>query len=165
MNDTLTHIKTHIYDPCALEISDFKLEPESAAYGACQFKLNGKHIVCRNAKVTPKKVGQFVTYWKRNNKGPIQPFDETDAVDFYAVNVRTETKFGQFVFPKSVLIQKGIITTTKKEGKRAFRVYPYWDTAKSKQAERTQKWQSPYFYEINASTDFKKVSALFNTEL
>jgi hypothetical protein len=78
--------------------------------------------------------------------------------------VRTEKKFGQFVFPKSVLIKKGIISTRKKEGKRAFRVYPNWDVAKNKQAERTQKWQLDYFYEINATTDLQKVTGLYKIE-
>ncbi len=80
------------------------------------------------------------------------------------MNVRTEKKFGQFVFPKSILIKKGIISTTKKEGKRAFRVYPNWGIIKEKQAEQTQKWQLNYFYEINDSTDFKKVMELYNAE-
>jgi hypothetical protein len=109
-------------------------------------------------------VGQFVTFWKRNGNGIIEPLEEADRIDFYAVSVRTEKEFGQFVFPKSVLIKKGIIATAKKEGKRAFRVYPNWDIAKNKQAERTQKWQLDYFYEINDSTDFKKVAELYKIE-
>ncbi len=76
------------------------------------------------------------------------------------MNVRNENEFGQFVFPKYVLIKKGIISTENKEGKRAFRVYPKWDVTKNKQAERTQKWQLNYFYEINNSTDLKKVLGL-----
>ena len=80
-----------------------------------------------------------MTFWKRNGDGPIEPLNETDQIDFNTVNVRTENELGQFVFPKSVLIKKGIISAERKEGKRAFRVYPNWDTAKNKQAERTQK--------------------------
>ena len=103
-----------------------------------------------------------MTFWKRNGNGPIEPFNESDQIDFYTVNVRTENKFGQFVFPKSVLIKKDIISTEKKEGKRGFRVYPKWDIVKKKQAERTQKWQLNYFYEINSSTDLQKVNELYN---
>ena len=164
MDDTLNQIKTEVYDACALEISNFKLESESKEYDACRFILSGRRIISRNAKITPKKVGQFVTFWKRNGDGPIAPFEETDPIDFYVVNVRTENNFGQFVFPKSVLIKKGIISTEKKEGKRAFRVYPIWDIAKSKQAERTQKWQLDYFYEVIASIDLEKVSKLYEME-
>lgn len=162
MDFNLNQIKTEIYDKCALEISNFKLEPESKEYDACQFELNGLHLICRNAKITPKKVGQFVTFWKRKGHGPIEPFEETDKVDFFAVNVRSENKFGQFLFPKSVLIKKGILSTKTKEGKRAFRVYPSWDIANSKQAERTQKWQLDYFYLIEDSTDLKRVVGLLS---
>ena len=162
MDKNLNQIKTEIYDKCSLEISDFKIEAESKEYNACRFQLNELNILSRNAKITQKKVGQFVTFWKRNENGQIEPFDENDQIDFYTVNVRTENEFGQFVFPKSVLIKKGIISTEKKEGKRAFRVYPNWDIPKSKQAERTQKWQLNYFYQINGSTDLQKVTELYN---
>ncbi|MFT5889959.1 MAG: hypothetical protein ACI9Y7_000047 [Dokdonia sp.] len=164
MDDNLNQIKTDVYDICGLEISDFKLEPESKEYDACRFTLNRRNVISRNAKITPKKVGQFVTFWKRNGNGPIEPFNETDLIDFYVVNVRTKNDFGQFVFPKSILIKKGIISIEKKEGKRAFRVYPKWDITKSKQAERTQKWQLDYFYEINSSTDLEKVFKLYKME-
>ena len=157
-------IKTKIYDKSALEISDFRDEQESKEYDACRYKINELNIISRKAKTTPKKIGQFVTFWKRNGNGPIEPFCETDQIDFYVVNVRTENEFGQFVFPKSVLIKKGIITTSKKEGKRAFRVYPDWDTTKSNQAKRTQKWQLKYFYQINDSTDLNKVAELYKCD-
>lgn len=162
MDENLNQIKTEIYDKCSFEILHFKLEPESREYDACRFDLDGRKIICRNAKITPKRVGQFVTFWKRNENGPIEPFEENDKIDFYVVNVRTENGFGQFVFPKSVLIGKGIISSGKKEGKRAFRVYPSWDIVKNKQAELTQNWQLSYFYEIGKMTDFKKVNDLYS---
>lgn len=162
MDKNLKQIKSEIYDRCSLGISEFTLETESKEYNACRFQLNGLNILSRSSKITPKKIGQFVTFWKRNGNGPIEPFNEKDPIDFYIVNVRSENQFGQFVFPKLALIKKGIISTKKKEGKRAFRVYPNWDTAKNKQAERTQKWQLNYFYQINSSTDLQKVMALYN---
>lgn len=162
MDQNLNQIKTEIYDKCALEISNYKIEQESSEYNACRFQLNGQTILSRNAKITPKKVGQFVTFWKRNRNGSIEPFSQNDQIDFYIVNVRTDSEFGQFVFPQSVLIKKGIITTEKKEGKRAFRVYPTWDKPKSKQAEQTQKWQLNYFYLINHSTELQNVRELYN---
>ncbi len=163
MDRNLAQIKKEVYHRCLLEISAFTIEQESKEYDASRFELNGLKIITRNAKITPKKVGQFVTFWKRNENGPIEPFNDTDRIDYYTVNVRTESAFGQFVFPKSVLIKKGIISTQKKEGKRAFRVYPNWDVTKNKQAERTQKWQLNYFYEINTLTDFKRVIELYKT--
>ncbi|WP_405207319.1 MepB family protein [Aquimarina sp. LLG6339-5] len=164
MDDNLSQIKRKVYDRCSLKILDYVNEPESQEYCACRFKLNGQNILSRTAKVTPKKVGQFVTFWKRKENGPIEPYHKSDQIDFYIVNVSKENKFGQFVFPKSLLIKKGIISTEIKEGKRAFRVYPKWDITKSKQAERTQKWQLNYFYEINDKIDIEKVLELYKSQ-
>lgn len=161
MNDLLRKIKTNIYNNCGFTLSNLTLESESKEYHACRFELNGFKVICRNAKVTPKKVGQFVTFWKRTNNGPIEPLHETDLFDFYVVNVQVENQFGQFVFPKEVLIKKGIVSTDKKEGKRAFRVYPSWDNTTSKQAEQSQRWQLNYFYELNKTTDLKSVIELY----
>lgn len=66
MNNNLKQIKTDVYDKCSFGISDFENEPESKEYDACRFKLNGLNIISRKAKITPKKIGQFVTFWKRN---------------------------------------------------------------------------------------------------
>jgi hypothetical protein len=164
MDHTLTQIETKVYEPCALKISGIRLEKESKEYNASQFELNGLRIVNRDAKITPKKIGQFVTFWKRSKNGPIEPFHENDSFDFFTVNVQTSNQLGQFVFPKSVLIKKGIISTLQKEGKRAFRVYPVWDIPKSKQAERTQKWQLDYFYLIDDSIDFDRVRKLYGVD-
>jgi hypothetical protein len=142
-------------------MSNFKVESEGSNYYACQFNLNEFHILSRNAKVTPKKVGQFVTCWKRDASGQTVPFSERDSVDFYAINVKLEDKFGQFVFPKSILAKKGIISTERSEGKRGFRVYPKWDAPTSKQAEKTQQWQLAYFYEINEFTDLSRANELY----
>lgn len=161
MDDNLDQIKINVFDNCGLIISNFQMEMESTEYGACRFNLSGRKIICRNSKITPKKVGQFVTFWKRNSNGNIGPLDDKDLFDFYIVNVKTKTEFGQFIFPKSILIEKGIISTDTKEGKRAFRVYPTWDIPDNKQAERSQKWQLDYFYEINDSLDLKRAEELY----
>lgn len=161
MDKNLSQIEAQVYNKCGLEISDLKIEVESKEYNASRFELNGLKIIYRNAKITPKKNGQFVTFWKRKNNQPIEPFNESDQIDFYVINVRAKDKFGQFVFPKSVLIKRGIISSENKEGKRGFRVYPGWDTTASKQAGKTQKWQLNYFYEIGERTDLIKVTELY----
>ena len=63
-----------------------------------------------------------------------------------------------------MLIKRGIISTNKKDGKRAFRVYPKWDFPKNRQAEKTQKWQLENFYEVDNSTDLNKVVELYGVE-
>lgn len=161
MNTNLEDLQNNIYKSCNFKITALRIDTESAEYDACQFTLNRKQIISRSSKITPKKVGQFVTFWKRANaEAPIVPFDTDDNFDFFVVNIRTDNHFGQFVFPKAILIKKGIISTTTKEGKRAFRVYPSWDTPTSKQAEKTQKWQLYYFYDAK-TVDLEKVKSLY----
>jgi len=152
--------KELVYDSCNFECSEPQSELESQDYNAFEFKINNLSIKFRTAKITPTKTGQFVTLWKRNKNGIIEPFDLNDAIDFVIVNVRKEDLLGQFIFPKSILLQKGIFSTATKEGIRATRVYPPWDKTSSKQALKTQKWQLDYFYEISPNLNldqFKKL--------
>ena len=146
-NDLLI-AKEQVYDKCGFECSLPQKEKESTEYGACTFTLNSQTVLFRTAKITPTKTGQFVTLWKRIENGPIQPFDDKDPIDLVIINTRKSDRLGQFIFPKSVLCEQGIISTSKKEGKRAIRVYPPWDEPTSKQAQKTQKWQLEFFLEI-----------------
>lgn len=164
LSGDLLEFKTQVYEKCGFSISNFELESESKEYSACRFVLNRRLVLCRNAKTTPKKSGQFVTFWNRVDKGPIAPFHASDSIDFFVINVRTENRFGQFVFPKSVLVTEGILSTKQKEGKRAFRVYPPWDSGLNKQAQRTQLWQVNYFFEVDNSIDLSKVVQLYAAE-
>jgi hypothetical protein len=161
LNDHLKQIKEEVYARCNLYLTGYQKELESKEYDACTFQLNDLKIISRSSKITPKKAGQFVTFWKRNGNGPIEPFEQTDEFDFFVVNVRTEINMGQFVFPKAVLIKKGIVSTSKKEGKRAIRVYPSWDQPTNTTAMRTQKWQLDYFFKVNKDVDYEKVKQLY----
>src|SRR3954469_10122832 len=137
--------KELVYDVCHFDFGDPKLNSESTEYAACSFELNGKLIQHRVSKITPTKMGQFVTIWKRNQDGITVPFDLSDELDFIIITSRSGDNFGQFIFPKTVLADKGIITQNGKTGKRGIRVYPPWDIPNSKQAEKTQSWQVNYF--------------------
>ena len=110
MNSILIDAKNLLYDLCGFELSNIEIEKESAEYAAHRFEINNLKILFRQAKITPTKVGQFVTLWKRTKeKDPIKPFEFTDNIDLFVITVKTEKRFGQFVFPKSVLIEKGIV--------------------------------------------------------
>lgn len=129
-------------------------EPESQDYGACTFKSEGVRVKFRSAKITPKKVGQFVTFWKRGNDGSVQPYDTEDDFQSLVVSVRCQGRFGHFVFPKDILFQYGILSRSGKGGKRAVRIYPPWDQPTSRQAQKTQAWQLAYFKESHADASF-----------
>jgi len=133
------------YEPSGLLCKNFGKEAESAQYGAFTFTMNNRSIKFRVAKITPTKTGQFVTLWKRIGKGPIQPHDLEDPVDLFVISVRTFEHLGQFVFPKTVLCEKGIVSKKGEGGRRAMRVYPPWDRPNNRQAEKTQQWQLPFF--------------------
>ncbi len=151
------------YNPAGLICQKLTEEAESQDYGACTFEINNRLVKFRTAKITPTKIGQFVTLWKRIGKGPILPYDMADPVDLFVVSVRSSKGFGQFVFPKVVLGQKGFISHGGTGGKRAMRVYPPWDITDSRQAQNTQAWQLIYFFEIDspALTDIAKIQRLF----
>ena len=155
--------KKLVYDTCNLDCTQPLPETESAEYSAYRFHIN-KNIICyREAKITPTKTGQFVTLWKRNISGTIEPFDYSDFIDFVIISVRKEHNFGQFIFPKSILADKGIITQNGNAGKRGIRVYPPWDNPTNKQAEKTQTWQTKYFLTIKKedTIDLDWVNKLF----
>ena len=90
LNNNLIQVKEKIYDPCDFELTNFIQEIESTEYDACQFQLNGKTIISRTSKITPKKVGQFVTFWKRIPSGIIAPFEASDTFDFFVVNTKID---------------------------------------------------------------------------
>ena len=126
-------------------MTDFVVEKESKEYEGCNFKLNDLKIYFRKAKITPKKEGQFVTFYKRIQSGVIAPFDDEDDFQFLIVNVEFENQRGYFIFPKLLLAQKNILTTSIKDGKRAFRIYSPWDEPKNKQALTSQQWKLDCF--------------------
>lgn len=154
----LQKAQSQLYTPHAMQITDFVQQAESAEYGACTFRLNGRPVIHRVSKITPAKTGQFVTIWKRNEAGDTCPFDATDDFDYVIITATSGAEFGQFIFPKNVLIEKGIVTANGREGKRGIRVYPPWDAANSKQAVLTQQWQTLYFV---AHAKMANISVLF----
>lgn len=164
IHQDLLDIKSLLYDPCRFTCSRPVMESESIDYGAYKFRLNGFSILFRIAKITPTKVGQFVTLWKRTGNGPIQPYDYSNPIDLFIISTRKDNHFGQFVFPKSVLCEQGVLSVKGKDGKRAIRVYPSWDETLNQQAKKTQQWQMKYFLEMpqNREIDFARVKLLYS---
>lgn len=163
IHSDLLSIQTRVFDACKFKYSLAIAEPESAEYGAYSFELNHLATRFRVSKITPTKIGQFVTLWKRTGKGPIEPFDSLDVLDLVIISAKYETHFGHFIFPKSVLLEKGILSLNGKGGKRAMRVYPPWDIAINNQAQKTQKWQLNYFLDLSdeKEIDFDRAKILY----
>jgi hypothetical protein len=155
-----------LYKELGLTISEIQVDKESKIYNGCTFKLNEKPIIYRTAKITPAKVGQFVTIWKRDEEGITAPFNPNDNFDFIIINCENEDLTGQFIFPKSVLLDKKIISGDNSDGKRGIRVYPPWDIWLNNQASKTQQWQAKYFINFSDSIEINlaKVHQLLKTE-
>lgn len=157
-----TAIKERLYDKCNFSYTT-PTEEEGSAYGAALFRLNDLTVRMRTAKITPKKIGQFVTLWKRNKEGKTEPYHISDPFDLCVINVRKNTLFGHFVFPKTILAKHRIVSTEQSQGKRGIRIYPPWSNPTSKQAQKTQKWQSAYFIPISkeSGTNFTHAKKLY----
>lgn len=133
---------------------DFSEEVEAREYGGFRFTLEGRQVVFRVAKITPTKVGQFVTLWYRPRvDGVIAPLDCTDAIDFVVIHAASEDHAGLFVFDRETLISRGVMSSNGVGGKRALRVYPPWSTPSARQALQTQRWQVGYFVDFAGSDE------------
>ena len=144
-------------------ILQIDMDKSAQKYYGLDIRLHNIKIKSRISKITPTKTGQFVTFWKRSIAGTITPYDDKDPFDLLVVNLAQQNKIGQFVFPKSALVEKNIISSGNNIGKNAFRVYSPWEQNLNKQAKDTQLWQSNYFIEISdtASLDIKKLHSLY----
>ena len=147
--------------------------PESSKYEGLVFSLDDKDIVYRKGKVTPDRPGAFLAVWQRPSLDNIdgnKPIPlKSDALNYLFIFVEEHSslttndalvnshKHGMFIFPVSLLIENGIVSSTKNKGKTGFRVFPPWSDNRgiagtrvfSDSGKKTQRWQLPYFIEIN----------------
>ncbi|WP_194299403.1 MULTISPECIES: MepB family protein [Chryseobacterium] len=149
----LKNIDEQLFQPLRLSCSNLEEDSECREYSGFNFTVNNWNIKFRISKITPTKTGQFVTLWKRNEKGQTAPFCITDDIDFYLIASFNDRLSGIFIFPKQILLEKGVLSDGKKIGKRGIRVYPTWDKTESQQAQKTQDWQTQYFLEFSKDQD------------
>lgn len=134
------------------KITNFIIDADSSEYNGCDFNLScdkiSKQIKFRIGKLTPNKLGYFISCWKRDlvsNK--TIPYDYNDSFDYLIVYIQDKEEL--FIFPKSILIDKQIISKNNSKninGKRGFRLYIPSNKLTSKQAIDTQKWQSNFYF-------------------
>ena len=168
MNDfqtVLTYLNKKMYEPNDIAISSIQEEKQNAKYGAGIFRVASKTVRFRVANITPTKVGQFVAFWEKDENNKNQPYAYKDAPDLLVITTfKSESEFGQFIFPKDILLNRGILSTNSAKGKMALRVYPSWDMPTSDQAKKTQKWQLPYFVDMSDSNQLttEKIIKLYS---
>lgn len=146
----LTYINKMIYEPNHLILRSVQEENQNSKYGAGTFELSSKTVRFRIANITPTKIGQFVAIWEKDENNKNQPFTYKEAPDLLVITTFKDNKeFGQFIFPKKILLKQNILMSSSTKGKMAIRVYPSWDKPTSEQAMKTQKWQLPYFVDMS----------------
>lgn len=130
------------------KLSSLIPDSECEEYSGFNFQIGKLNFKFRKSKITPKKVGQFVTLWKRNSQNQTEPYDENDDFDFYVFAAAQEENFGFFIIPKSILVERNILSTQSKYGKRGFRLYPTWTNTDNKLAAKMQACQTQYFVDF-----------------
>ena len=137
-----------------LKLSEITPDMECEEYFGFNFKISESNLKFRKSKLTPKKVGQFVTFWKRDSDGKTVPFDINDDFAFYIIAIEESENSGFFMFPKIILEKENLISSEEKTGKRGFRIYADWHFPNNKQAEKTKPWQTKYFINYSDSEYF-----------
>ncbi|AZI40122.1 MepB family protein [Epilithonimonas vandammei] len=165
MNIDLQYLNDLILKGLNLQLSEITPDLECEEYFGFNFKINQTTFKFRKSKLTPKKIGQFVTFWKRDLDGKTVPFDINDDFAFYIIAIEESENSGFFMFSNAVLEKENLISSEQKTGKRGFRVYADWHSPNNKQAEKTKLWQTKYFINYSDSDDsvlnrFRKIIKL-----
>lgn len=128
---------------------------------AFTFEFNNVTFKSRLAKKTPKTKGYFVAFWRKNESNENTPFDYATSEDKLIINIIDNDKKGQFIFPKSLLKEKGIVESNHHKGKMAMRVYPSWVSNLNTTAIKTQKWQTKYFIDLSKEINLEFLCTLY----
>lgn len=162
----LDEVNQLIYKPNGFTIKNIQEEKQNSKYGAGIFQLLSRTIRFRVANITPTKSGQFVAIWEKDEHNKNQAFKYEKAPDLLVITISKidDYKFGQFVFPKDILLKHKILSTASQKGKMALRVYAPWDKPTNSQAIKTRKWQLPYFIDMTHPDliDQEKVKGLYS---
>lgn len=154
----------HLLGCLGFEFSAAVPEADNAEYGAFVSRVGRGSVRFRVGKLTPAKVGLFVTVWKRAPDGSTEPLTADDGIDLLVITAREGQRFGQFVFPEAALVEHGIVSVAGRGGKRGFRVYPPWSATQNSRAMRSQKWQCEYFLDLADArkVDLQKARGLYD---
>ena len=161
IDDSLRIITTALSCFENIQIDKLKVEDWNTEYGAYDCIITNQSFKTLFAKKTPKKSVFFLALWKKDESNKNIPFNETDIENKLIISIQDESKIGQFVFPKKVLIEKGILQLKRHKGKMAFRIYPIWETSLNKTAQKSQAWQKQYFIDLSNDVNKEELYSLY----
>ncbi|WP_246484923.1 MepB family protein [Virgibacillus salarius] len=143
------------------EITNVSEEKQNYNYEGVSFSVLDYNYRSRLAKLTPKKKGYFVVFWEKNTNNQNQAYSYYESPNKIIVTVIDNELKGQFIFPKSVLLKHGILSSEASKGKMAIRVYPAWENELNRSATKTQKWQINYFIDVSNGVDNERLTDLY----
>src|SRR5699024_7708167 len=98
-----------VSDDFNFSIRKFELEVWNYEYEAINININNNSFKSRLAKKKPKKAGYFVTLWLKNELEKNRPYNYDEMKDKLIINVLDGDNKGQFIFPKELLADKGVL--------------------------------------------------------
>lgn len=150
----LEKIEAQVYAENNLVVNTIKEEVQNKQYGAGRFMLNNRSVRFRVSKITPTKTGQFVVFWEKNSEGKNQAYHYDNGTDLLVITCfGLKGEWGQFVFPKAILLKHKILRTDEHKGKMGIRIYPSWNHPENDTAKKTQIWQQQYFVNLNEGSN------------
>lgn len=146
-----------IYKANNLLATSLEEESQNAKYGGGKFTLSSKTVRFRVAKTTPTKSGQFVAFWEKDKNNKNRAFHYNQAPELLVINcIGDNREFGQFIFPKEILLKRNILRNDTSKGKMGIRLYPAWSLPESEEALKTQAWQSEYYIDLTNTNTISK---------
>uniref|UniRef100_UPI003F57AB48 MepB family protein n=1 Tax=Terribacillus aidingensis TaxID=586416 RepID=UPI003F57AB48 len=136
-------------------------EDHNKDYEGLLIEIENKTYRSRLAKATPKKRGYFVVFWEKDENNKNQPYSFSESPDKVIISIIDNDLRGQFIFPKSKLLEKGILSNETIKGKMAIRVYPSWERDLNNTAAQTQKWQQNFFIDLSNNLDQERLEDLY----
>lgn len=94
---------------------------------------------------------------EKNDLNKNQPYPYVESPDKIIISIIDNKHIGQFIFPKEILLEKNILSSSNTKGKMGIRVYPTWEKDLNNSATKTQKWQSKYFLNLTEDIDVAKI--------
>ncbi|WP_339179399.1 MepB family protein [Oceanobacillus sp. FSL W7-1293] len=143
------------------DITNIVKEPQNMEYEGTTFTIHENMYRSRLAKRTLKKKGYFVVFWEKDVNHCNQPYAYSESPDKIMISIIDKDLKGQFIFPKSLLLEKRILRTINNKGKMAIRVYPSWEKPLNNAAKKTQAWQAPYFINVSNEIDWRRLRELY----
>lgn len=146
---TMAYLNEAIYGPLGLDLTF----PITHSIPICNSFINGIRVIHRNAAKMPGNGNVMRCNLVKMMSGAIVPLHEDDAFDLAIMGVREEAGHslsGFYVFPKQVLIDRNVVSTSTQSGVVCTTLYPpNRCTPKNRQSQSRVEWQAQFYIDLS----------------